>query len=149
MVPSTSSSSKKTKRKKSKKLALFIDLNSARDLQTILRAYELAQEYGEIVYACTYAEEKDLSLIGTINIELEKRGIDIKVTVGPCEITMALDIVELAYQNKIDYITVCTRRDVFIPAFVEAKKLGTKIIVLSPVSAPTGLQEISDEIEIL
>lgn len=146
MTPSKTASKKKTRRKKNR-VALYIDLNSARDLQTILKAYEYSQEYGDIIYACLYVEEKDLSLISTISAEIEKHGIEIKVTVGPNEISMTLDLLELAYQGKINYIIVCTRRDVFIPAFVEAKKMNIKIIILSPISAPASLQEISDEVK--
>lgn len=141
--------SKRRGRRKKSKVALYIDLNSARDLQTILKAYKYSQEYGEVTYACLYAEEKDLSLISVMTMELEKHGIEIKVTTGPCEVTMALDIVGTAYQKEIDYIIVCTRRDVLIPAFVEIKKLGLKLIIFSPISAATTLQEISDEMKVI
>jgi len=134
-------------RRKRKKVALLIDFNSARDLQTIIRSYELAQKRGNILFACAYAEEKDLGLISTMSGELERRGIEIRITTGACEVVMALDIVELSYSDKADIITVCTRRDILMPALIEVKRLGKKLVILSPISIPSNLEEIADEIE--
>lgn len=131
------------------RVAILIDANSARDLQTMIKAYELAQNFGRITYAGLYAEEKDLTLIGTISTELAKRGIDIKVTIGPNEISMALDAMEIAYEKKADYLIICTRRDSIIPIFKEAKKLGMMTVVLAPISVPLGFDEIVDETHVV
>ena len=131
------------------KVALFIDANSARDFQTILKAYESAQSYGRVVYASLYAEEKDLTLIGTMSNELSKKGIDIKVAIGPNEISIALDAMEFAYERKADCIVICTRRESLVPVFKEIKKLDVKTVLLSPMSIPTGLSDIADETHIL
>ena len=135
--------------KKKNKIALLIDLDTVRDLQTIVKMYELAYTRGEIIYSCVYAEEKDLTLISTISGEIEKKGAEIKVTVGPSEITMALDIVEFSYKDKIDTIIACTRKNTLIPAFIETKRLGKKLIIMVPVSAPAHLQDVADEIEVV
>ena len=135
--------------KKKNKIALLIDLDTVRDLQTIVKMYELAYTRGEIIYSCVYAEEKDLTLISTISGEIEKKGAEIKVTVGPSEITMALDIVEFSYKDKIDTIIACTRKNTLIPAFIETKRLGKKLIIMAPISAPANLQDVADEIEVV
>ncbi len=137
------------KSRKKEKIALLIDLDTVRDLQTIIKMYEIANSRGEIVYSCVYAEEKDLTLISTISGEIEKKGAEIKVTVGPSEITMALDIVEFSYGNKIDVIITCTRKNTLIPAFVETRRLGKKLIIMAPISAPASLEEVADEIEVV
>ena len=138
-----------TKAKKPNRIALLIDLDTVRDLQTIVRMYELAYTRGEIIYSCVYAEEKDLTLISTISGEIEKKGAEIKVTVGPSEITMALDIVEFSYKDKIDTIIACTRKNTLIPAFIETRRLGKKLIIMAPISAPANLQDVADEIEVV
>lgn len=138
-----------TKAKKTNRIALLIDLDTVRDLQTIVRMYELAYTRGEIIYSCVYAEEKDLTLISTISGEIEKKGAEIKVTVGPSEITMALDIVEFSYKDKIDTIIACTRKNTLIPAFIETRRLGKKLIIIAPISAPANLQDVADEIEVV
>jgi len=135
--------------KKKNNIALLIDLDTVRDLQTIVKMYELAYTRGEIIYSCVYAEEKDLTLISTISGEIEKKGAEIKVTVGPSEITMALDIVEFSYKDKIDTIIACTRKNTLIPAFIETKRLGKKLIIMAPISAPANLQDVADEIEVV
>jgi len=141
--------SKLNQRAQNSRVALFIDANSARDFQTILKAYEYAQNYGRIVYASLYAEEKDLTLIGTMSSELSKKGIDIKVAIGPNEISIALDAMEFAYEKKADCIVICTRRESLVPVFKEIKKLDIKTILLAPMSIPAGLSDIADETHIL
>jgi len=138
---------KKTKKKK--RAVLFVDLGSARDLQTIMKIYDLAHSYGNILSSYLYAEEKDLTLISTMSSDLEKKGFEVKVTIGPNEITMALDIVETAYNKNVDMIIVCTRKNTLIPAFVETKKHDKKLIIVAPISAPTSLEEVADEIEVV
>ncbi|MCR8487138.1 MAG: NYN domain-containing protein [Crenarchaeota archaeon] len=127
------------------RVAVLIDANSVRDLKTIIKAYESAQNFGRLIYAGLYVEEKDLTLIGAISSELTKRGIDVKVTIGPNEISMSLDAMEIAYEKKAECIIICTRRDSLTPVFKEIKKLGTKTVVFSPISVPLGFNEIVDE----
>ena len=126
-------------------VALLIDANSVRDIQSIIKSYELASKYGKVIYASLYIEEKDLAVVSTIGNELSRLGIDVKVTVGPNEINLALDAVELAYQSKVEHIFIATRRDTLIPVFVEIRKHNKKAILLSPVSIPLALKDIADE----
>ena len=126
-------------------VALLIDANSVRDLQSIMKAHELASKYGKIIYASLYIEEKDLAVISTMSNDLSRLGIDVKVTVGPNEINLALDAVELAYQNKVDYIFIATRRDSLIPIFIAIRRRNKKAILLAPISIPMSLKDIADE----
>jgi len=138
-----------SRKSKKKKVALFVDLESARDLQTILKIYDVASTYGDIIYSCLYAEEKDLTLISTMSSDLGRKGFDIRVTIGPNEITMSLDLVEMAYREDADILIACTRKTTLLPAFVEIKKRKKKLIVIAPISAPSALEEIADEIKVV
>lgn len=130
-------------------VALLIDANSVRDLQGIQKAYDLASKYGKIIYASIYLEEKDLAVISTMSNELSRLGIEVKVTVGPNEISLALDAVELVYQKKVEYIVIATRRDSLIPIFTEIRRHNKKAVLLAPVSIPLNLKDIADESHIL
>lgn len=141
--------------KRRKNIALFVDgPNMIRkefniDLKDLKK---VAEKYGRIVYGKVFLNQfaSDKLIEAISNQGLEPKVVLAGEQESDVDVSVAVELVQAAYNENIDLIVLSSRDADFLPALQLVKKKGKKVLVIG---APTGfskaLQNVADYTEIL
>ncbi len=136
-------------------VAIFIDGPNMIRKEFSINLRELrgtAEKYGRIIFGKVflnqYASEKLIEAIA--NQGFEPKVVLAGETESDVDVSVAVEIVQAAYNKRVDVICLVSRDADFLPALQVAKKMGKRVIVMGAKSGfSKALQHMADGVEIL